>query len=41
VVIYSTVPVETDAKIAEAVKKILAKKAFPVILGGDHSHSRV
>jgi agmatinase len=37
VVIYPTVPVETDAKITEAVKKILSKKAFPIILGGDHS----
>lgn len=37
VVIYPTVPVETDAKITEAVMKILAKKAFPIILGGDHS----
>lgn len=37
VIIYPTVPLETDAKITEAVKKILAKKAFPIILGGDHS----
>jgi agmatinase len=37
VVIYPTVPVETDAKITEAVKKILAKHAFPIVLGGDHS----
>jgi len=37
VIIYPTVPVETDAKITEAVKKILAKKSFPIILGGDHS----
>lgn len=35
--IYPTVPVETEAKITEGVKKILAKKAFPIILGGDHS----
>ena len=37
VVIYPTVAEETNAKITEAVKKILAKKAFPIILGGDHS----
>ena len=37
VVIYPTVPIETGAKVTEAVKKILAKKAFPIILGGDHS----
>ena len=37
VVIYPTVPVETGAKVTEAVRKILAKKAFPIILGGDHS----
>jgi len=37
VIIYPTVPAETDAKITEAVKKILAKKAFPIVLGGDHS----
>src|SRR4029077_9614402 len=37
VMIYPTVAEETNAKITEAVKKILAKKAFPVILGGDHS----
>src|ERR1700687_2479507 len=37
VIIYPTVALETNAKITEAVKKILAKKAFPIILGGDHS----
>src|ERR1700726_2938835 len=37
VLIYPTVAVETGAKITEAVKKILAKKAFPIVLGGDHS----
>ncbi|HXM91534.1 MAG TPA: arginase family protein [Candidatus Dormibacteraeota bacterium] len=37
VLIYPTVVVETDAKITEAVKKILAKKTFPIVLGGDHS----
>jgi agmatinase len=37
VLIYPTVPAETDAKITDAIKKILAKKAFPIVLGGDHS----
>jgi agmatinase len=37
VLVYPTVPLETNTKITEAVKKILAKKAFPIILGGDHS----
>src|ERR1700681_3716349 len=37
VLIYPTVAEETNAKITEAVKKILAKKAFPIVLGGDHS----
>ena len=37
VLVYPTVPAETDAKITDAVKKILAKKSFPIILGGDHS----
>src|SRR3989441_4845604 len=37
VTVYPTVAEETDAKITEAVKKILAKRAFPIILGGDHS----
>jgi len=37
VIIYPTVAQETDAKITEAVKKILVKRAFPIILGGDHS----
>ena len=37
VVIYPTVAAETDAKVTEAVKKILAKHVFPIILGGDHS----
>jgi agmatinase len=35
--IMPTVPAQTDNKITAAVKKILAKKAFPIILGGDHS----
>jgi agmatinase len=37
IVIYPTVVEETDAKITDAVRKILAKKAFPIVLGGDHS----
>ena len=37
VVIYPTVAAETNDKITEAVRKILAKKAFPITLGGDHS----
>jgi agmatinase len=37
VIIYPTVPAETGQKITESVRKILAKKSFPIILGGDHS----
>ena len=37
VVVYPTVPAETGQKTTDAVKKILAKKSFPIILGGDHS----
>jgi len=37
VIVYPTVAAETGEKITEAVKKILAKKTFPIILGGDHS----
>src|SRR5712672_817161 len=37
VIVYPTVPVETGQKTTDAVKKILAKKSFPIILGGDHS----
>src|SRR5882724_7074890 len=37
VIVYPTVPAETGEKITSAVKKILAKKTFPIILGGDHS----
>ena len=39
VLIYPTVPAETGDKITAAVRKILEKKAFPIILGGDHSIS--
>ena len=37
VLVYPTVPAETGQKITDAVRKILAKKSFPIILGGDHS----
>ena len=37
VIVYPTVPAETDQKITDAVKAILRKKSFPIILGGDHS----
>jgi agmatinase len=39
VLIYPTVAAQTDDKITAAVSKILEKKAFPIILGGDHSIS--
>jgi len=35
--VMPTVPAATDDKITEAVHKILSKKTFPIILGGDHS----
>jgi len=37
VLIYPTVPAQTDSKITAAVKKIIERKAFPIVLGGDHS----
>ncbi len=37
VIIYPTVPAQTGQKITDAVKAILARKSFPIILGGDHS----
>lgn len=37
VLLYPTVPAQTNDKITAAVKKILEKKAFPIVLGGDHS----
>ena len=37
VLVYPTVPAQTDDKITAAVKKIIEKKAFPIVLGGDHS----
>lgn len=35
--IFPTVPAQTNDKITAAVRAILAKKAFPIVLGGDHS----
>lgn len=35
--VFPTVPAQTDEKITTAVRTILAKKAFPIVLGGDHS----
>ncbi|MEY2413594.1 MAG: agmatinase [Acidobacteriaceae bacterium] len=35
--IFPTVPAQTDDKITAAVRTILSKKAFPIVLGGDHS----
>ncbi len=35
--VFPTVPAQTDDKVTTAVRTILSKKAFPIILGGDHS----
>src|SRR5215475_319308 len=35
--VMPTVPVQTDDKITEMVRKIRSKGAFPIVLGGDHS----
>jgi agmatinase len=35
--ILPTVPAQTDDKITEMVRGIRSKKAFPIVLGGDHS----
>lgn len=35
--IMPTVPAQTDDQITEMVRKIRGKKAFPIVLGGDHS----
>lgn len=35
--VMPTVPAQTGDKITAAVRKILSKKSFPIILGGDHS----
>jgi len=37
--VFPTVPATTEEKITTAVRKILEKKAFPIVLGGDHSIS--
>jgi agmatinase len=37
IAVMPTVPAQTEDEITAAVRKILAKKAFPIILGGDHS----
>jgi agmatinase len=34
---WPTVPVQTNDSVTRAIRAILAKKAFPVVLGGDHS----
>jgi len=35
--VMPTVASQTDDKITEMVRKILSKRAFPIVLGGDHS----
>ena len=35
--IWPTVPAQTNDKVTTAVKTILAHKAFPIVIGGDHS----
>jgi agmatinase len=35
--VFPTVPAQTNDKITAAVRTILSKKAFPIVLGGDHS----
>ncbi len=35
--VWPTVPAQTNDKVTAAVRTILAKKAFPIVLGGDHS----
>jgi len=37
ILVFPTVPAQTDDKITAAVRKILGKRAFPIVLGGDHS----
>jgi agmatinase len=37
VLVFPTVPAQTGEKITAAVQKIIEKKAFPIVLGGDHS----
>jgi agmatinase len=35
--IWPTVPAQTNDRVTAAVKTILAHKAFPIVIGGDHS----
>src|SRR5215510_11482440 len=35
--IWPTVPAQTNDKVTAAVKTILARHAFPIVIGGDHS----
>jgi len=35
--VWPTVPAQTNEKITKAVRTILARHAFPIVLGGDHS----
>ena len=35
--IWPTVPAQTNDKVTSTIREILAKKAFPIVLGGDHS----
>lgn len=37
--VWPTVPAQTNDKVTDAVKKILAHNAFPIVIGGDHSIS--
>ena len=37
VLVMPTTPAKTNDLVTESVKKILAKKAFPIVMGGDHS----
>src|SRR5215831_6680080 len=34
---WPTVPAQTNDSVTRAIRAILARKAFPVVLGGDHS----
>ena len=37
VLVMPTTPAKTNDLVTESVKKILAKRAFPIVIGGDHS----
>jgi len=37
ILVFPTVPAQTDDKITATVRKILGKRSFPIVLGGDHS----